>query len=80
MATSAMDREFIEAVAAEITMGIDTAVAYWISRIESVFQNPRLTTLGRLQAIQVVVAEYKVNKGKVNLETTRGASATCSVP
>jgi hypothetical protein len=65
---SAVDREFIEAVAAEVSGGIHSALNCWLGRIERVLEARTLTTLGRLQAVQEIVAEYKRITGQVNLE------------
>jgi len=59
MATSGVDQGFIEAVANEVSFGIEIAVGAWMARIESALEDPRLTTLGRLRAVQQVVSEFK---------------------
>lgn len=51
-------RELIEAVAAEMSEGIDSAVGYWMSQIEGALSDPRLTTLGRMNAVHEVVENY----------------------
>jgi len=38
---------------------VDKAVECWMAEFDSVLQDPRLTTLGRLQAIGAVVERYK---------------------
>jgi len=45
VATIATDRALIEAVAAEISDGIESAVSFWMTQIEAVLLDPRLTTL-----------------------------------
>jgi hypothetical protein len=80
MATAAVNRDFIEAVAGELALGIESAVEHWLSKIESVFENPRLTTLGRLQTIQDIVADYKRLAGKVRLDNTQLASQSLAAP
>lgn len=62
MATAAADRELIEAVVAEMSAGIDCAVAFWMEQIEAVFENNQITTLGRLQAIQEILRTYQQAK------------------
>ena len=59
-----MDSDFIEAVASEMAAGIDAAVECWMTQIERALENTRLTTLGRLQAIQEILANYKRITGK----------------
>ncbi len=58
MTTVAGDREFIEAVAAEMSAGIQSAVNFWMKQIETALHDPRLTTLGRFHAVQEIVKRY----------------------
>jgi len=51
--------ELIEAVAAEVSVGIDRAVSFWMNQIDDVLHDSRLTTLGRLQAVKDVVCNYR---------------------
>jgi len=46
---------------------VDKAVECWMAEFESVLQDPRLTTLGRLQAVGDVLARYKRVTGKEHL-------------
>jgi hypothetical protein len=48
----------IEAVVGEMQDGIERAVSFWMSQIQDALQNPRLTTLGRMNAIQEIVDRY----------------------
>lgn len=59
MATASTNQELIEAVAAEMSAGILWAVGAWITEIEAALDDPRLTTLGRLRAVQEVVHRYR---------------------
>jgi hypothetical protein len=59
MATGSTSHELIEAVASEMCAGIQWAVGAWITEIEAALDDPRLTTLGRLRAIQEVVRRYR---------------------
>lgn len=58
MATEATDRTLIEAVAAEMADGIECAVSFWMKQVEDAVLDPRLTTLGRLHAVQEIVKRY----------------------
>ena len=75
MATSTVNREFVEAVAAEMASGIHAAVECWMATIDQVLQSRNLTTLGRLQAVQEIVTEFKRLSGKTELECRRSATA-----
>ncbi|HXY47927.1 MAG TPA: hypothetical protein VEI01_00660 [Terriglobales bacterium] len=59
LATAARDRALIEAVANEIAAGIECALEFWMIQFESVLQDPRLTTLGRLNAVREIVNNYR---------------------
>ena len=59
MATAATNRELIEAVAEEMATGIHCAVEFWMTQIESVFDDSHVTTLGRLQAIKEILKNYR---------------------
>ncbi len=67
MLTTAVNKEFIKLVASEVASGIEAAVECWIAQIERTLENPHLTTLGRLYAIQEIVANYKHLTGKTEL-------------
>ena len=68
MSISTMDREFIEAVAAEMASGIHAALECWIGKIDRALNSRNLTTLGRLQAVQEILTNYKRLTGKTDLE------------
>jgi hypothetical protein len=59
LATVSADQELIDIIASEIANGVNAAVEGWMSQFEIILRNPGLTTLGRLQAIQEVVARYR---------------------
>jgi hypothetical protein len=51
----ATDRELIEAVVGEMHDGIERAVGFWMAQIEDALHDPRLTTLGRMNAVKEIV-------------------------
>jgi hypothetical protein len=59
MATVATSRDLIEAVAEEMATGIHCAVEFWMTQIESVFDDSHMTTLSRLQAIKEILKNYR---------------------
>ena len=67
LTTSVMTDDFILAVAAEMASGIDAAVECWMTQVERALENTNLTTLGRLQAVQEILATYKRLTGKAYL-------------
>ena len=58
LATVASDRALIEAVAAEMSTGIEGAVSFWMSQIDEALRDPGLTTLGRMHAVQEILNCY----------------------
>lgn len=62
MATVAPDRALIEAVVGEMQNGIERAVGFWMAQIQDALENPRLTTLGRMNAVQEIVNRYTADR------------------
>jgi hypothetical protein len=67
MATTALATDFINVVATEMAHGIETAVERWLAQIDRALTDRRLTTLGRLNAVQEILQDYKRLTGKVQL-------------
>jgi len=63
MATTVIDKDFIDAVATEIACGVDAAVERWIADIDSVLKNPLLSDEDRVFAMGEMVARYKLATG-----------------
>jgi hypothetical protein len=59
VATVASNRQLIEAVATEMSLGIDCAVDFWMGQIEEALEDPELTTLGRLYAVRAIVEAFR---------------------
>lgn len=71
MANMAQQRDFIDAVAAELSAGIDSALECWMMQFEAVVENPRLTAAGRMQAIREILNRYKMATGRHWLECAK---------
>jgi hypothetical protein len=69
LATLATDHALIEAIAAEMSQGINCAVNFWMARIEDALHDPTLTTLGRMNAVQEILRQYRHGSAE--------ASGTC---
>ncbi len=68
MASSAFSsQQFVEVISQELFAGVATAVECWMAEVEEALESPRLTTLGRLQAISELVRRYKQVTGKTEL-------------
>ena len=59
MAILADERALVEAVAAEMSDGIEGAVNFWMTQLEVALSDPRLTTLGRMNAAQEILRHYR---------------------
>ena len=59
MATLATNQALIEAVAFEMSQGIDCAVEFWMGQIEHALGDPELTSLGRLNAVRAIVHNFR---------------------
>ncbi len=69
MSTATVPRDFIQMIASEMSSGVDRAVERWMAEFDSVLNNPRLTSLGRLNGVREVVARYKDITGKTDLRS-----------
>jgi hypothetical protein len=67
MASTVVSRDFIDAVAEEICIGVDAAVERWIAEIESVLQHPLLTDEDKIFSMSELVARYRHATGKKEL-------------
>ena len=67
--------QFVAAVAAEMSCGIERAVDYWMSQFERVLTSDELTSLGRLAAMRDIVRSYKSSTGKSELAGRATAKA-----
>jgi hypothetical protein len=72
VATVAVAQDFVSIVASELASGVDRAVECWMMQIEQALNDTHLTTIGRLQAVQSVLLQYKELTGKAELNARRG--------
>jgi len=68
MATSAIPTDLVDVIASEMAVGVEQAVECWMAEIEAALTDYSLTSLGRLNALREIVAEYKHLTGKNQLE------------
>jgi hypothetical protein len=68
MATAALNRDVVLAIAEEVANGVQTAVDCWMTEIDLALTDNRLTTLGRLNAVREIVENYKHLTGQVRLD------------
>jgi len=68
MATIAAQQDLIRVIAEEMACGVETAVNCWMTQIDSVLSDTRLTTLGRLNAVHAIVENYKYLTGRVQFD------------
>src|SRR5271163_1131705 len=67
LVTGATPTELIEAIASEMSVGVDRAVECWMAEIEQALTDIHLTSLGRLNAVCEIVNGYKQLTGKAQL-------------
>jgi hypothetical protein len=68
----------VDAVAREMARGVETAVECWMAQIDEAMTDLRLTSLGRLNAVNEILANYKRLTGKEQLQR-REKGGQCSV-
>ena len=59
MAILADERALVEAVASEMSDGIEGAVNFWMTLIEVALSDPRLNLVGRMNAAQEILRHYR---------------------
>ncbi len=59
---------FVDAVAREMASGVETAVECWMAQIDEALADLHLTTVGRLNAVKQILANYKRLTGKEDLQ------------
>ena len=69
---------FVDAVAREMASGVETAVECWMAQIDEALTDRHLTSLGRLNAVAQILADYKRLTGKEQLQR-RMRSGQCSL-
>jgi hypothetical protein len=68
LATTALATDFIQIVASEMSSGVERAVEYWLTQIDQILLNDKITTLGKLTAVQGVLRNYERLTGKSHLQ------------
>jgi hypothetical protein len=63
---AAAEKELLEAVAEQVASCVEDAVDRWMAEFDSVLQDPHLTTLGRLQAMNAIVTRYHQLRGQAD--------------
>ena len=71
MATTLLATDFVNVVATEMSHGVELAVERWLAQVERALTDRHLTTLGRLNAVQEVLQDYKRLTGKEQLKSIR---------
>ena len=61
--TTISAQEFIDMVAAEMSAGVCVAVDSWMTQVEQALNDPRLTTMGRMNSVKKVIDQYRGMKG-----------------
>ena len=64
MSSVAIPTDIVNVIASEMAAGVERAVECWMSQIEQALSDVRLTSLGRLNAVNEIVSNYKKLTGK----------------
>lgn len=67
MATTVLCKDFVSLVAAEMSSGVERAVECWLTPIEEILSDANVTALGKVNAIDAVIQNYKSITGKGKL-------------
>lgn len=67
MSSVAIPTDIVKVIASEMAFGVERAVDCWMSQIEQALTDDQLTSLGRLNAVQDIVSNYKKLTGKTAL-------------
>ena len=73
LATAAISRDVVNAIASEMVSGVERAVECWMSQIEVALTDAHLTSLGRLDAVREILEKYKRLTGKTELQARKTA-------
>ena len=57
--------------------GVEMAVESWMAEIDQAFQDTKLTTLGRMNAVKDVLEKYKLLTGKQQLARRKPCAPGC---
>jgi len=68
VATTALNRDVVLAIAEEMAYGVQTAVDCWMTEIDLALTDIHLTTLGQLNAVREIVENYKHLTGQAQLD------------
>jgi hypothetical protein len=66
---TATTETLVNLIAGEMAVGVEKAVDCWMAQVEQAMTDPRLTTLGRVNAVKQVLETYKKVTGKQQLES-----------
>jgi hypothetical protein len=67
MPITSTDSRFHSLLATEMKSAIERSVECWMAEVDHALSDTRLTTLGRLHAVQSIVEQYKILTGKTDL-------------
>ena len=71
MSSVAISTDIVNVIASEMAAGVERAVECWMLQIDQALTDTRLTSLGRLNAVQEIVLNYKKLTGKTALAGRR---------
>jgi hypothetical protein len=67
LSSVAIPTDIVKVIASEMSAGVERAVECWMVQIEQALTDVRLTSLGRLNAVNEILNTYKELTGKTAL-------------
>jgi hypothetical protein len=70
MAIRSSDASFVSLLASEMNAAVEHSLECWMAEIDHALTDTRLTTLGRLHAVESILQQYKTLVGKTAISGT----------
>ena len=74
LSSTTIPADIVNLIASEMASGVERAVECWMAQVEQALTDARLTSLGRLNAVNEIVRDYKRLTGKSALNGERSLS------
>jgi hypothetical protein len=71
LSSTTIPADIVNLIASEMASGVERAVECWMAQVEQALTDARLTSLGRLNAVNEIVRDYKRLTGKSALNGER---------
>ncbi|HEX8814564.1 MAG TPA: hypothetical protein VF753_03605 [Terriglobales bacterium] len=68
MAIWTSEASFVGLIASEMNAAVERSLECWMAEIDRALSDTRLTTMGRLHAVEDILQQYKTLTGKASLD------------